>query len=81
MTPRERLDEARQLRAQADEIEAEAVRDALRETGGNVARAATLLGMLRSTLDRLLRSGRLAELDDHAAHQRGRPAMQQLRRS
>ena len=71
MTPRERLEQASQLRAQAHMVEEEAVRAALQEGSWLEARAATLLGMPRSSLIRLL-TGRLRDLGDEAAMRRAR---------
>jgi DNA-binding NtrC family response regulator len=54
---RQLLDEARQLRAQANDRDEVAVAAALERTGGNVSRAAQILGMSQQLLDRRLSHG------------------------
>jgi transcriptional regulator with GAF, ATPase, and Fis domain len=71
-----RYDEVRQLRAQADDLEAKLVREALRASDGLVKRAARMLGMEHRALDQLLRRGRLKHLDGEVAHVIGRPPTQ-----
>jgi hypothetical protein len=57
------IDEARQLRAQADEIEERAIRIAFKRAGWLEARAAQLLKMPRTSVQGLIGSrGRLREL-------------------
>lgn len=71
--PRDQLDSAAQLRAQADELEAEAVTLALKEADGRVSRAAAILGMTHGGLRQLLERGRLRHLNKLAARIDGRP--------
>lgn len=59
-----------QLAAKHDKETAALVRAALREQGGNTSRVASLLGIPRTNLLRLI--ARLG-LDDLAAHKEGRP--------
>lgn len=67
---RTRLDEAKQLRQQADAIEAEVIHDALERSGWLVARASSLLGYPQtSSLQRLLET-RHAALGDEAKKKR-----------
>jgi len=52
------LAKAKKLRDDADAVEAEAIREALRSSDWLVARAAAVLGMGTSSLQRLLEPGR-----------------------
>jgi DNA-binding NtrC family response regulator len=67
---RKRLEEVYQLRAQADELEEQVIRAALDKCQWLELPAAKLLGMPRTTLQRLLRAGRLRELGKEAARKR-----------
>jgi transcriptional regulator with GAF, ATPase, and Fis domain len=73
MTPSELYDQSLQLRAQANEVEAEAVVAALREANGRVSRAAAILGIPHGRLRALLETGRLRSLSHLAARIEGRP--------
>lgn len=60
-TPRELIDEADQARAQADDLEAAAIRAALGASAGNLSRAAVLLGRTYGWLASQIRPGRRHE--------------------
>jgi hypothetical protein len=71
--PRAQLVEAYRLRDLALKQETAAVKLALHSTGGNVRQSADLLGLPHRTLDRLIRTGRLAALKKDTRRTLGRP--------
>ncbi len=81
-SPRALLEESRTTREKADELETQAIRAALEQAQGLVARAAELLGVTQGWLSGLLRDGRKHEalgreaerLRDAAGYHGGKPA-------
>lgn len=74
----QRLDEARQLREQANEIEASAVKEALKRSDSRVKQAAARLGLPHRTLDTLIRAGRLRHLWALTSREIGRPRSEKV---